>query len=345
MAFWTVPITAEYDAALTSSERIFPNIRLVYNYENDSWAIFEDSLTALGTFQPTQSRTWLTTKLPWVRCNFSWIGTQARGQPDIVGGNQQGYIEYLDQQTENDVSLSITEVQPNTDRATVITSPNHNLYTGAVIGIQDIPTGTPYDNLNGGVYGVIVGDNSNNDAPNKLRLMLYDVDSGQFSTPQLDVPDGDYVGGGQIYVRENFNIVSKKFNFLDEGQSIQMGYIDILMAATEIGQPGAISLLVYLDYNEDQSSNTVPRNSISGTGPVFVPDTFFNSIIPTTPSPLNGIGGEKFWQRVICPTRANFITLEYTLSNAQMAGEEQTKDVQIDAQVLWIRKGGRMTQI
>ncbi len=177
LAYWTVPLSSEYDPMVPDADRIFPNIRLIYNYENDSWATFNDTFTALGNFQPQSSRTWLTTHIPWIQCNFSWIGTQARGQPEIVGGNQQGYIEYLDQQTVNDVSLSITGVQPNTTLPTVITSPNHNLITGDVVGIEDIPAGTPYDNLNGGIYGIIVGDNSNADAANKFRLMIYNPDT------------------------------------------------------------------------------------------------------------------------------------------------------------------------
>lgn len=345
LAYWTIPLSSEYDAMVSDADRIYPNIRLIYNYENDSWATFDDTYTALGTFQPQSSRTWLTTPIPWIQCNFSWIGTQARGQPDIVGGNQQGFIEFLDEQTVNDVSLSITNVQANTTLPTVITSPNHNLKTGAVIGIRGIISGSPYDNLNGGIYGIVLGDNSNADPANKFRLYLFDPDTGEFSTAQLDVPDGAYLGGGLIYIRDNFSILSKKFNFLDDGQSIQMGYLDILMDATEPGEPGAISLFAYLDYNDDQPSNTIPNNVLPDSGPPGLPDTFFNSVIPTTPSSLNNVGGTKFWQRVYCSTRSNFLTLEYAFSNAQMAGEEQTKNVQIDAQILWIRKAGRLSQI
>jgi hypothetical protein len=124
-----------------------------------------------------------------------------------------------------------------------------------------------------------------------------------------------------------------------------MGFIDILMDSTELTNPGAISLNVYLDYNDNQVSNTVPQNVIADDSTLDLPDGFFNSIIPTTQSTLNGIGGSKFWQRVYCSTRANFITLQYTFNNAQMAGIEQELDVQIDAMILWLRRAGRMTQI
>jgi hypothetical protein len=334
LAFWTF-VEAAYDP---SYDAIFPNQRLVYNYENDSWALFDDSLTALGNYQPQTSRNWINTPIPWIQCNFPWIN-QVAFAAEIVGGNQQGFVEYLDELTVNDVSLFISNITAHTITPTVVTSPNHNMKTGFVIGISGIPTGTPFANLNGGIFGIIVIDGNN------FRLMLYNSTTMEFSTPQLDVPTTPYEGGGLINIRENFSITSKKFNFLDEGQNIQMGYLDILMASTEPDEPGAISLYVYLDYNDVQPSNTTPLNEINDYSPVSNPDTFFNSIIPTTTSSLNMVGGTKFWQRVYCSTRANFLTLEYTFSNAQLAGEEQTKDIQIDAQVLWIRKAGRMTQI
>lgn len=339
LAFWTIPLKSSYDPRIASASWIFPNQRLVYNYENDSWALFNDSLTVLGTYQPQESTNWINTKIPWIRCKFSWISSQPAAIPSIVGGNQQGFVEYLDELTTNDVSLYISAITANTTTPTVVTCPNHNMQTGFVIGISGIPTGTPFDNLNGGIFGIIVLD------VNNFQLMLYDPISREFSTPQLDVPNGAYIGAGLINIRENFSLVSKKFNFLDQGQSIQLGYLDILMSATELDEPGAISLNVYLDYNGDEASNTLPNNEINDYSIISNPDTFFNSIIPTTPSVLNGKGGSKFWQRVYCSTRANFLTLEYTFSNAQLAGIEQTKNVQIDAQVLWIRKAGRMTQI
>ncbi|MBS0654047.1 MAG: hypothetical protein JSR39_11050, partial [Verrucomicrobia bacterium] len=150
-------------------------------------------------------------------------------------------------------------------------------------------------------------------------------------------PPGDYVGGGEIAIRDNFSIISKKFNYLDEGESIQMGFIDVLMPSTD---KGAISLNVYLNYNDSNPINTLPENL---NKPLNTPDTFFNSVVPTSAS--ENIKGTKYWQRVYCPTRGNFLTLEWTLSNSQMNGVEQEDDVQIDAQVLWIRKAGRMTNI
>lgn len=331
LAYWTYPSA--------SANGTYPDKRLVYNYENDSWAIFDDSFTCLGTIQIPSNQRWIDIHIPWVQCNFPWINSQILDDPAIIGGNQQGFVEYLDEQNTNDVSLFIQNITGNTTTPTVITSPNHNLQTGAVIKISNIPTGTPFDNLNGKIFGIIVLN------VNSFQLMFYNSSTQKFSTPQLDLP-GSYVGGGMIAILDNFLIQSKKFNFMDDGQNIKFGYLDILMNATNSPNPGAITLQMYVDYNDDETTNTLPQNVIADGSTNTVPDGFFNQTIPTTPADfdLNKKGGSKFWQRVYCPTRGNFITLVYTLSNAQMVGVEQASDVQIDAQILWTRRGGRMTQ-
>jgi hypothetical protein len=133
-----------------------------------------------------------------------------------------------------------------------------------------------------------------------------------------------------IAVRDNFWVQSKKFNYIDEGESIQMGYLDLLMIATD---KGAITLDIFINYNQGEPINNPPNNTDTSN--------FFNTTVPTT-GPNGVTSGDKYWQRIYCPTRANFLTLVYTLSNAQLAGVEQQSEVQIDAQILWQRKSGRM---
>jgi hypothetical protein len=81
-------------------------------------------------------------------------------------------------------------------------------------------------------------------------------------------------------------------------------------------------------------SNKQPLNSS--------PDDFFNTIVPTNAVGQAIKGGDKNWKRVFCPTNSNFITIEWTLTNAQLIGPEQESDVQIDAQIIWSRPGGRL---
>lgn len=334
IAYWTYPL--EPGSGFSTK---FPNRRLVYNYENDSWAIFVDTFTALGTYQSSVTFTWdsFQEDVPgnqWSAQNYPWI-TKPALFPDIVGGNQQGFIEYLgsnfEPQVVNEESLFITAITGNTTTPTVITSIDHNLQQGTVIEIDGIVAGS-FTNLNDGIFGIIPL------TKDTFQLWLYNAQSQQFTTPQLDAP-GTYIGGGLITIRDNFRIVSKKFNFIDDGQSIQIGYIDVLMSTTD---EGAITLNMYLDYNDSQPSNTKPENQVQATG---LPDTFFNQIVPTSQSVLNNVESSKYWHRVFCATRADFLTVEWTLSNLQMIGIEQESEVQIDAQIIWMRKSGRMNPL
>lgn len=325
LAYWTYV----YNPTSLPTQK-FPNRRLVYNYENDSWAIFTDSLTTLGTFQASIDRTWQESVFSWSQANFPWLDVPAQF-PSIIGGNQQGYVEYLSSNLEpkvsNDVSLFITNITGNTTTPTVITCPDHNLETGKVIQISDIPTGTPFaTSLNGNIFGIVYVDNNN------FELWIYDPLTQEFSIPQTDSP-ATFIGYGQIRVRDRFRIVSKKFNFLDRGENIQMGYVDILINNTESGE---ISMYLYLDYNDTTPINILPENKVPATG---LPDTFFNSIVPTYNQ--GGILGAKNFKRVFCPVRGNFITIEWTLSNFQLTTISQESDVQIDSQTLWIRPAGK----
>ncbi len=322
LAYWIYPFT--------DNNGTFPDRRLVYNYENDSWAIFTDSLTALGTFQPQDTRTWANTIIPWKECNFIWTNKPSL-IPAVIGGNQQGFVLYVgggveSGQTTNDESLYIDNIAGNgilpTSNPIVITSPNHNLQTGQIIQIVNLPVGSLYyPYINDEIYQVNVLSTDD------FYLTVYS--NGQYNEPGL-APALAYTGGGEIKVRDNFSITSKKFNYMDEGKQIQMGYLDILMDTTDAG---AIAINIYTDYNNDTPINITPQD--------VTEDTFFNNVIPTYPEGISIVGGNKNWHRVVCPTNANFITIEYTLNNEQMQNQCQESDVQIDAQIIYQRPGGR----
>ena len=329
LAYWTYPY-----APVERAGQKFPNRRLVYNYENDSWAIFVDSFTAFGNYQAAAGRRWIDFPPPdeenqWQNCNFIWAEKVAY-TPLIAAGNQKGYIMLLDNQVTNGRSLNIQNITGNDPNPTLITCPDHNLETGQIITIYGVLSGTSFDNLNGNHFYVDWVSSST------FRLFKYDDATKQFSDPQVD-PAGTYIGGGEIAVRDNFRIVSKKFNFLDQGQNIQMGYLDALFNSTS---EGAVSLYVYLDYNDNEPINTKPLNNVPTTQQ---PDNFFNVEVPTSEPVYRN--SSKTWQRVFCPVRGAFITLEWTLSNSQMVSNAQESDVEIQAQILWVRTAGTQLPI
>ncbi len=331
LAYWTycyLPDETPYSIT-------FPNRRLVYNYESDNWAIFTDSLTTLGTFQSQNSPQWKSFPPPeiinqWQSQNISWVKRQAL-QPDIIGGNQQGFVEYLDVQTGNDVSLAITNIVGSLDTV-VVSSYDHNLFDDEVIQIYDIAPTDPFFALNNGIYGVAILDKDT------FQLFQYNPLNDAFDIPVVIV-DGIYFSAGRIAIRDGFSVISKKFNFSEEGQNIQMGYLDVLLdTSSNDADVGAITCNVYLNYNDSEPINRLPQNQLPDTlNPT--PDNFFNSVVPTFQN--DTLESSKLWARVVCPVRGQFITIEWTLSNAQLVGQEQECDVQIDAQILYIRRAGK----
>jgi hypothetical protein len=311
MAYWTYPTN--------NPQSKFPNRRLAYNYENNSWAIFTDCFTCFGNYQPSSSRTWAQTHYSWASQHILWSGNTSESLL-VVGGNHQGYVSILDQATTNDKSLFITAIAGNDTTATLVTSPSHNLQTGQVIKITGIIEGSDFDGLNDVVFGIVKVN------ANSFYIYTYQSTTGQFDYPQLDSSAGVYTGGGEICVLDNFSILSKKFEHMNEGQQIQVGHLDVLLSDTD---QGAITLKMYVDYRDDQS--------VSDTS-----DTFFNRVIPTGSTTFDPATNSKNWHRAYFPLRGQFIKYEYTLSNAQMNGIEQQSAVEIAAQILWERAAGRL---
>ncbi len=130
LVYWSFPNSAENPT--------FPNKILVYNYTNQTYSIFNDSFTCFGYFQRGSDLTWATLGYPsWADWTDPWNSGLIQSQfPDVIGGNQQGYVEVLNRSIFNDVSLSITLVTAGTpDRITV---PNHNLQSGRFVKITEV---------------------------------------------------------------------------------------------------------------------------------------------------------------------------------------------------------------
>lgn len=326
VAFWTYPET--------ETGGTFPNRRLIYNYENDSWAIYIDSFTCFGLFQPVESKRWRDfpgddEQNQWQNQNYPWRN-QPTDLPEILAGNQQGFTLLPDIQVSNDSSLKITAISGNSPNVTVLTVPDHNLEEGQIIQIGGIIEGTDFADLND--FNFLISP-VNSDT---FQIYGFNSTTQQFTSPNIHA-SGTYIGGGLVSVRDNFRIQSKKFSYIDQGQNIQLGFIDILVDQTA---QGAFSLNVYADYNNNSPINILPQNDDPDT---HEPDLFFNNVVPTTQD--DGLDSSKLWKRIYCPSRAGFITIEWTLSPAQLNGPEQESDVQIQAQIIYKRPAGRQLPI
>lgn len=325
LVYWTYPNSAENPT--------FPNRTLVYNYVNDTYAIFKDSFTCFGYFQEQVDRSWSAfTSTTWGSANFSWYSPATQSlYPEVCAGNQQGYVEILNQKVLNDVSLSISALNtgavPNS-----ITVINHNLQTGDFIKITGC-LGNLVTNLNGHLFRVRRVDADN--------LQLFNA--GTFTAVDLGA-GATYLGGGQIAIISNINIWTKRFSpFYQAGSQCRLAYLDFFMEATAFGE---LTANIYVDEND-----SIPLND-----PAF----------PTPGAPLNtGLMGNnvlltraentaiipfqtnqsKIWHRLFVQSICQNFQVQFTFSDAQMSSEQiNDADVVLHAMVIYLSKNSRLVQ-
>lgn len=131
----------------------YPNQTLLYNYREQTWAIFNECYTTYGTFRRQTGFTWATVGQiysSWTAWNAPWNASSTTLlDPKVIGGNTQGFIlERDDGQTSEGSSLSIQNIS-----SAVITSPNHCLNNSDYIMITGA-TGTIATEVNGQIFQV-----------------------------------------------------------------------------------------------------------------------------------------------------------------------------------------------
>lgn len=189
LVYWTLPSE--------SGDRTFPNRILLYNYDNDSWALFTDHFTALGPFQRANDVAWQDlTDVRWADYRQAWnSGKGQSGFPLIAGGNQQGFIHLLNQKTSPDESLHIFAVTAGTPPTIQI--PNHNLSDGDIIEINEIQTSaTGAEALNGYRYQVLVVDANNLQIQETPKFTITAITAG--TTTTVTATGNNMVAGDRV---------------------------------------------------------------------------------------------------------------------------------------------------
>lgn len=166
LAYWTFPDES-------NGSGIFPDKVLVYNYETQNWAYFDDCFTCFGYFYPTTSNLgyrWHDLPDPWptydnITCE---VDQNNAGREIVLAGNQQGFVFQLETDSaQNDPSLYISAIAGD-----IISSPDNNLPTGSWIKITSLSGTTSADgvSLNGRNFKTV---NVNND-PDDFTLQEYE---------------------------------------------------------------------------------------------------------------------------------------------------------------------------
>lgn len=321
----------------------FPNKMLVYNYINQTYAIFNESFTCFGYFQQPNDVTWAQCiDITWTQFNRTWnSGALQAFYPDIVAGNQHGFVLLLNQKTFNSPAFAINGITSKavTNQA-LIYSVNHNLQTGQFVKLTGIlGSGVPDPSgLNDQIYRVIVDDIDH------YTLEELDLITGQFFDVIL-LPGGTYLGMGRATVLNNINITTKVFApFYEDGGQVRVGYLDFLFDITEDGQ-------LMCDYYMNESINTgisISNPGVTVSGGVPASGILGSNKILTTPE--NNIllpfqqNQSKIWHRMFIQSIAQNFQLEFSLSDIQMVDEMiNSSDIVLHAMTIYLSKNARLT--
>lgn len=284
----------------------FPEQTLFYNYRDNSWGIFNECYTTYGQFRRQSGQTWDDlTEFPWSAWTDPWdSGEQTLFQPEIIGGNQQGFVLIRDEGTDEDPSGYIE----NIDASSVVTSPHHNLNDGDFIIITGV-LGTIADGVNGKIFSIA--------SPGVNTFTLNPT-----------VPSGTYLGGGVFTRLYRPEVQTKQFPMAwDMGRKTRIGSQQYLLTKTGISQ---ITLLIFLSQDSSDPFNdgpVIPNANVTNSGLIYT--TVLYTCTESTNLGLTqansslmmlapGQPQAQIWHRVNTSLLGDTVQLGFTLSDAQM---------------------------
>lgn len=222
------------DRSNSSSNQEWPNTTLVYNYKNNTWAKFRDTITCFGPVQFQFGITWDSTTVLWDDEDVTWdSGDDQQDTTYTAAGNQQGYIFVYENQeastpivsrTQYAASLFIFAIDPTLNPAQ-LTVPNHNLRNGEIVYL----TGTLWlatdPNINNVLYNISVVDEN--------TITLGRWNGTGYASVSIN-PSRVYIGGGELALMPRMNLVGKDFNpYQTQGKQFKISHIDFQIDSDE----------------------------------------------------------------------------------------------------------------
>jgi hypothetical protein len=323
VVYWAYQATSNN----TGKNSTYPNKVLLYNYQNNTWATMDDSITAFGNYQLTQTIKWEDVSSPWDQLEGVWEDAALQNRfRSVIAGNQEGFTFIFDSNiTDNCLSLQITNITVSSATAT-ITAINHNLANDSYVylfGIIQDPmiVGNMEDQLNDKIFQVSTVTN----------------DTFTVST-FITALTGTYLGGGVISRVSQIQIVTKQFNFYNEpGMEMAVEHVDFLVdnvkdrdATNPNFIPAQIGVIPYLSSsNKDAIFQAINTNSGVSTGIIEL-------------SPLAAVPYEenqtRFWRRMYYNFTGETIQLQITWTDTQIDNTEIVfNDFQLNAMIFYVR--------
>lgn len=284
----------------------FPNRTLLYNYRNNTYAIFRDNVNAFGTYQSPIGITWDRTDIYWDDDDVFWSNDTAVPEfPAIVSGNQEGFVHYYARSSFDEISLFISAMT-NGASTVRLTVPNHNLADNEWIQITGAIFTTGDPGFNSRVYQIRVV------TPDEIDIFFWDGNS-----INVTLSTADYIGNGAIILLPNINIQTKDFNpYQAKGSQLKLSYVDFLMDAFP---QGIITVNVILNASSNISGNVeVGNNKVESGLNLFGSITNASQSNPAIiTSPNHGLrtGNSITINDVVGMTELNTLTFTVTYIN------------------------------
>lgn len=211
--YWSIPGQVEDD------DNSYPDSILLYNYENDSWSILDDSITAFGYFEQNIETVWQDDYQTWEDDDSTWDEPfELPNKRQIIAGNQQGFIFRLNNDTNTNASvLQISKID-NYDFTVV----DNNLAIGDYVKVNNS----------------IAGD----DSFDKI-YKVYDVDGDTIQLSEkigyLDIPVtlDNYNGGATLERISRISMKTSAMNpYISSGSGVSVDKVIFGVAKTELGK-------------------------------------------------------------------------------------------------------------
>ena len=284
----------------------FPSTTLFYNYRDDSWGRFFESYTTYGTFRKTTGYTWSNigrTYPSWEEWTVPWnSGNSTLFNPEVIAGNQQGFIVFRDKGLGEADSLYIQAISGNT-----ITSPDHGLNENDYIVISEA-LGTVGTLVNGKIFSV------------------YSVTVDTFKI-NPSIAAATYLGGGVVKRLYVPYIQTKQFPVAWAlARKTRICAQRYLFSTTDDAQ---ITLNIFLSENADNpynygeivpSSNTQNNALIYSTVLYTSPESTNLGLTPANVNLQTPTAAEQaqIWHRMNTSLIGDTVQIGFTLSDAQM---------------------------
>lgn len=280
---------------------LFPNKTLLFNYRNNTWALFNENYTHYGTFRRSSSQTWATLNLrfpTWASWDQPWnFGALAQRYPFIIGGNQQGFVMIKNMDSTYEDNSQFIQGITISGTTITITSPNHCLNDGDYISISGC---IGVSNINDDIFLISTNPQLTADR-NTFTLQL---STSQFPNP----PTGTYSGGGVYRRLTNIEVQSKQFPVAwSESRKARIGTQRYLFETTTFGQ---LEAQIFVGQDDSNASSDALIASYQPFTDIILTSREPDTILPNAPN--------QMWHRASNSFNGDSVQFGFMMNDIQM---------------------------